>query len=352
MATTIYDIARQVGTSYCTVSRALNGHPRIGAKTKERILKTAKEMSYRPSYFARGLTAGKTKLIGLVIPDFRNPFYTEFLRHVEIQCFARGYHVIPMEYRLDNQHQRVCLEKMLEFRCEGVIAFFQNSEFFKDLLEEFWEMRTPCIQTVGYAPGQHMDRVAIRVEQGVEKAVSYLAGLGHRKIVLVDSLVEMSGKSHKKETTDNNVQTSFASYVKSSVCKLDLKFDDDNIIFSHSINQLDDGAIIGKMLIKSKPDITAVIARNDLLAVGVLRSFLQEGLRVPEDISIIGVDNTWLAEISPVPLTSISINLSQLADSALNLMFSRIDTGNWDIGKEVRLDVDLLIRQSTGLCKT
>ncbi len=134
MATTIYDIAEKVGTSCCTVSRALNDHPRIGAKTKSKVLKVAKDLNYRRSYFARGLTKGRSNLIGLVIPDFKNPVYIEFLRAIEIQCLANGYHVIPMEYRLDNSYQRVCLEKMMEFRCDGVIAFFQNTVIYMTLL--------------------------------------------------------------------------------------------------------------------------------------------------------------------------------------------------------------------------
>jgi LacI family transcriptional regulator len=357
MATTIYDIAKQVGTSYCTVSRALNNHPRIGAKTKEKILKTAKDMSYRPSYFARGLTAGKTKLIGLVIPDFKNPVYVEFLRYIEVQCVAKGYHVIPMEYRLDNSYQRACLEKMMEFRCDGVIAFFQNAELFRDLLDEFWEMRMPCIQTVGYITGQHMDRVIIKMEQGVEKAVKHLVDLGHRKIVMIDSLLEMFDKKDvsgnvQKDDTKDKCCTPFGNFFQAAMLKHGLECSEDNIIFSSSENQLADGLNIGEMLIQSRPEVTAVITHNDLFAVGILKSLLSKGRRVPDDFSIIGADNTWLAETSHVPLTSIDINLPQLANAAMDMMFSRVNTDNWDKGKEIQINVDLFIRQSTGPCKS
>ena len=343
MAVTIYDIARKVGKSNCTVSRALNDHPRIGAKTKDRILEAAKDLGYRPAHFARGLTSGKTRLIGVVIPDFRNPFYTDFLRAVEIDCSARGYSAIPMEYRLDNSRQRECLEKMLEFRCEGVITFFQQAELFRDLIEDFWEMQIPCIQTIGYITGKRMDRVYFKLADGVKKAVKHLAELGHRKIVLVDS-------EERRNSDSEGKLGCFGDAFKSAMLKCGFDYSTDDIVYSREKHLLADGLAIAEMLIQSRPDATAAIARNDFLAMAILRKMLEHGRRVPEDFSIIGTDNTWLAESSAVPLTSIDTNLPRLVEATTEIMFSRIEMDQWDDGREIPVDVGLQVRRSTGPC--
>lgn len=349
---TIYDIAKKVGTSHGTVSRALNDHPRISKKTKARILAVAEELGYRPMNSARTLKSGKTNTIGLVIPDVRNPFYTEFLRIVELACLERGCHLMAVEYALDNQRQRGCLERMLESRCDGVLAFLTLGDVVEDLLDEFWAKKVPCIQVVNAS--DKWDGIAMQLDDGMNKAVDHLVSLGHKNIALACSIsgVTKSGIAEILKLAfggqEGQVSGMIGAFVKSHL-KHGLELDDKKFLLNYSGEQRVDGVQAANDLLSRKEPITAVIAQNDLFAVGLMQGLAAHGIRIPDDVSVIGCDNSWLAECAMVPLTTIDLKIKQLAEMCVDMVFDRMESSKWDKPqRNVITGIDLVVRQSTG----
>jgi len=355
MSVTIYDIAKAVGTSYGTVSRALNNHSRISEKTKQKVLKIATEMGYRPTHAARSLRRGRTNTIGLIIPDFLNPFYTDFIRAAELPCLDKHYRLMPVEYALNSNRQRACLEQMLEMRCDGVIAFFSTTEPFVDLLTEFWDKQIPCVMPFLQPSGNRVpiDGTVTDIGGVIGKTVEYLYHLGHRQIVLVSSMPSECVQTwqdyiDQQLTEDAKSNDRIGHFIK-NMRRCGLELTRHHFLSSFVGDQLQDGMEAARQLLAKVPEATAVIAQNDLLATGMMRTFFDHEIRVPQDISVVGCDNTYLSRYSPIPLTSINLKTEQVAKAAVKIVFERLEEEMWGEPKHVFLDAELIIRQSTGL---
>ena len=352
MAVTIYDIAERAGKSYATVSRALKGSSRISTETRERIMQIASDMDYRPDRAARSLRSQKTHTIGLVIPDVHNPFYTEFLRLVEGDCLERDYQLMAVEYALNDDRQRACLERMLELRCDGVIAFLDNSAMVRDLLDEYWAKRIPCITAVA-GGGPRCDRVGIDLSSGVRAAVDHLAGLGHKHIAMACSVAGLTTSTIqdilKAVFGTREVAADVLGGFARGLLRNGLELGEENFILHFSNQQREDGIQTAQDLVERRDRITAVIAQNDLFALGILQGLRQHGLSVPEDVSVVGCDNSWLAAGAMVPLTTIDIKIKEVARACVEMVFARLGDSEWVESKETIIsDVELVVRQSTG----
>jgi DNA-binding LacI/PurR family transcriptional regulator len=332
---TIYDIAKACNTSHATVIRALKDQPHVNEETRKRIKDLAKNLGYRPSHAGRMLKSGKTNTIGLVLPDFANPYYIEFLRSVETGCFERGYQVVAIEFAMDAKRERMCLEQMLEGRSDGVITFFSRYEPVKKLIEEFWFQKIPCV-AVGWPKGG-VDSVSVDVVSGMERVIDHLVELGHRNIVLFNSSPSETGVAASR-------RTSFERGLR----KHELPFSDKNVFSRYTGDQRRDGIDGVQELMKSHPETTAIIGTNDLLIAGVMRGLWKINYRVPEDISLVGVDNTWMGQTWPIALTSIDLRTAELGQLAVKCIFDRMENQSWETPEYVELESHLIVRESTG----
>ena len=361
MSATIYDVAKEANTSYGTVSRALSGHSRISEKTRKKVLQVAKKLKYRPDYAARALRMGKTSIIGMILPDFTNPFYGEFLRVVEEECLARNYQILPMDYALDPKRQRLSLERMLESRCDGIVGFITRQQSIEGLLEEFWDKRIPCIMP--HLPfdeaGARVDGVCIDIAAGAEQAIDHLISLGHREI----SLIISDGSIRSIDSPDNFKNTIYKNPLYQvtdvqedgrvigllrSFKKNGMQIGEHTVISKRSNNHLQDGAEAVRSLFKSHPSTTAIITANDLLATGALGALSELGLRVPNDVSVVSTDNSWVSQRWPVPITSIDLKTSDVAKAAAGILFERLKSSEWEKPSRLSFRAELIVRASTG----
>lgn len=339
MAVTIYDIAKAVGTTHATVSRALHNNSRISTQTREKVQNMAKALGYRPNHAARSFGTGKTQTIGMISPDLKNPYYIEYIRAVEERCSDRSYRLVCIEYALDSEKEHLCLEEMLERRCDGVIATITQFEPLKDILEEFWDRKIPFV-AAGLPPdamNSNIDGTFTDHGKGIEQAVDHLVKLGHKDIVFVASW----GKQFKDYGRFSGLEKGFQ--------KNGLAFSFKDRVFSHfTSDQLKDGTEAMKDLLANHPQCTAIICTNDLVCLGAMRQIWDAGLRIPEDISVIGCDNTWLANSTPIRLTTIDHKTVETARTATDMLFDRLINKEWDKPKRVKFESELVIGESTG----
>lgn len=339
VASTIYDIARACGISHVTVSRALQNHPNVNAQTRERILCAAKELGYRPMHSARALRKGQSNVLCIVLPDLSNPSFVEFARAVEEGALGRGYQAVISEYAWDTTRERACLEGMLERRYDAVVAFVSRFEPLRELLNEAWEMRLPCVVPglpLDVGSGK-LDGCRLDMRRAVEQAVEHLVDLGHREIVFVADWPAGSGAGVDRL---NALQAAFV--------RRQLPYDEASIVFRCTGQELQGGYDAAMELMRREPRPTAIVGVNDYLIAGVARALAEFGLRVPQDVSLVGADNTWIARYWPVSLTSIDLKTRERAEAALEILFERLNSNDWGEPRRVSLEAGLVIRESTG----
>ncbi len=340
---TIYDIAKACNTSHATVIRALKDRPHVKEATRRRIKELARDLGYRPSHAGQMLRTGKTNTIGLVLPDFTNPFYVEFFKGSQAVCLRHGYQLIAVEYCLDINQERVCLEQMLGRRCDGIITMPSRFEPIRDLIEEFWDSSLPCV-VIGLpfdlTEGVNIDGLRIDITSGMEAAIDHLVGLGHRNIMMAASWPKECGGCGRYDAFERGL------------LKHGLPFDPQKNIYYHFTgDQYEDGRQIGRDILKMYPQTTAIIGANDHLIIGMMQSFMMMGVRVPEDISLVGTDNTQIGQNWVVPLTTIDQRATDQANVATELLFERIKRDEWDEPKHITWNAELVVRKSTGLVR-
>lgn len=338
MAVRIQDIADALQTSCGTVSRALRDDGRISEQTRKRVRKLADELGYRPSHAATVLKTGKTGMVSIVVPDLTNPFFVEVARRIETHCAGRQYQSMIFETVLEASRERKILERMLDRRCDGVISVVTRYEPIRDVLDEFWTRKIPCI-----IPGLPMDRgetpldgLSVDLSVGVGLAVDHLAELGHKHMVFM--------ASWSPETGDSGRHVGWEQALK----RHHLPIDKNPFVSRFTGNQLRDGYEATRELFDRDPSVTAIVGVNDFFVMGAIRALTERGLSVPRDVSVIGTDNTWIGQNWPVALTTIDQKTEEQASRVSRMLFERIKADTWDEPLQEVVESTLIVRESTG----
>jgi LacI family transcriptional regulator len=302
---TIHDVARSAGVSRQTVSRALNDKAEIDGSTKQRVLDAARELGYRPSRFARGLVRPDTTTIGLVVPDLLNPFFTEVASGALAAARSRGWHVVVYDTAGDAEQELATL-RVIGSQVDAVVGYFSRSE---EDLDRF----TPGIPVVllGREPRTpRFSGIPIDGEDGVREAVAHLVGRGHRRIGMLDD--------------DGREPSVRQLWFRRAAAEHGIAVAPGWI--ARAVQTVDGGGAALASLLAAHPDVTAVFAFNDVIAIGALREARRFGLRVPDDLAVIGFDGLALGTLVDPELSSVAIDTRALGALAVE-QTTRLVTG-------------------------
>ncbi|MBA2394631.1 MAG: LacI family DNA-binding transcriptional regulator [Ktedonobacteraceae bacterium] len=329
--TTIYDIAKAVGVTQTTVANALAGRGNVSEATRKRILQCAQDMGYRPNVLARGLAKGKTSTIGFLLPTIANPFYPEIAEEIERITHVHDYQLLLCNTHHDYALGRQNLERLVSRWVDGIIVMGSSMDLV-DLVHQF-EHGLPIVlcnwQENEPSPG--IPQVNVDFRLAGELAAHHLLALGHQKIAII---------------VDEPQQTTRFAGFRAALLSAGIPLQDEMIQLGDST--IESGHAAARTLLTSPQRPTAIFATNDWMAIGALEAAREEGIRVPEDLSIIGLDNVIVgAHISP-PLTTIDIPKHQLAKKATELLMRQID-GDRDQAQSILIPPELLIRHSTAV---
>ena len=330
MPTTLEDIARSLKVSKMTVSRAINNHPEISPETRARILEMAQKMNYRPNQFARALTTNHSYLIGIVVPDLMHSYFAEICRGVETSARPAGYQNLICSTEEDFDREKQEIEALLS-RTDGLIvaSASQQSKFYRQLLTEGAKivlidrlvegLRCPAVTT---------DDVQVGV-----LATTHLIELGHRRI------------GHLRGPDVSTALKRFEGYCE-TLAKHKLRFDK-SLVRDCGFTETEGYAAMSEW-IKQGGVPKAVFAANDPAAIGAMAALSDSGLRVPEDVAIVGVGNIHYGDMLRVPLTTVSWSKMEMGQSASRLLLDLIDKKKKAKNTHLVVKPEMLVRHSCG----
>lgn len=327
---TIKDVAREAGVSPQTVSRAINDKGEISSQTKTRILDIAKRLGYRPNSIARSLVSRHTQNIGLVIPDVANPFFAEVARGIQDAAHQAGFNIFLCNADENLQREARAIQSLEAQRVDGLILCSPrlSDQELTDLANRY----QPLVLVNRSIVHPQTGSVLVDDMGGAEMAAMHLIELGHRHIgVIAGPPNSRSGRERLKgyrktmETCSITVPSKWQIYCAP---------------------QAEGGYEAATALIQRAPELTALLAYNDLNAVGALRACQELGLQVPQSLSLVGFDDIYLASLLSPALTTVHIDKYELGQKALELALKMMDREHWQPNPIV-LTTCLVIRSST-----
>jgi len=329
MSASLRDVAARAQVSVGTVSNFLNRPDRVAQETRARIEEAVAALGFVPNASARQLRAGHSRTIGLVVPDIANPFFTEIARGVEDAASARNYAVFLCNSDESAMKEQRYLNVLLQQRVRGVLITPAD-----DRPEKFHALRERGIAvTLLDRESQSTDQCSVAVDdvRGAELAMSHLISLGHREIAWVtgpDSIPQCADRGLGALRTASNAG------VTVTTIKIPLM-------------NTNSGEEAATEILNSADVPTAIFCANDLLALGVLRKLLSHGIRVPEQVSIIGYDDIQFAPSAAVPLSSVAQPAYQLGVTATELLLSECEDAENHAHQQILFQPQLVSRSST-----
>jgi len=336
------DVARVAGVSRATVSYVLNGQDNgrisISEETRLRVQRAIEELSYEPDARAQALSSGETQTIGLIIADLRNPHFSEYAAGVEQEAHSAGYHVLLSSIELDVEYAVNILKGLARRRIDGLIlatSFVGVSEEAQKTLAELRSRQFPIVE-VPTVDVEEVDCLVSNYQEATKEVISHLLSLQHRRIGMIYGCAA-------PELADDRL-TPYQE-VLATAGLLDPE------LIARCGPTTEDGyqAALSLLQLPNRP--TAVIAINDLLAIGVLRAAADLGLRVPADLSLVGYDDIPIAQYLAPRLTTVSKDAFYLGQEAFKLLLERIHDPERPRQSKVS-HPRFIIRESTGPAPT
>ena len=323
------DIAARAGVSSATVSRVINGSPLVKEKTAKRVREVLDEVNFIPNPVATTLKYGRSKTYGLVIPDIRNSFYSEFLAEFEDLLAETDYELMLTNVSTSSKLVK-SVRRMLARQVDG--AIFMASEFDTEHIEPLFLHKVPLVTVDRRTVQAGCCDVAIDFETGFLEAIQHLKSLGHRRIGYIGGTVGLRTSQVRQHAFELALKKSDLTCHQNLVRTADYR--------------IPGGERAGISLMQERTRPTAIVTANDMTAFGAVRGLHTLGLSVPKDLSIVGLDDVLLSEVLQPPLTTIRIPRRRMAETclkALNFIKQDVDQR----GHKYSVPAELVVREST-----
>src|SRR5208282_492633 len=296
----IKEVAARARLSTATVSRTINESELVRPRTAEKVRRAIRELGYYPNTQARALVSGRSQMFGLIISDIVNPFFPELVKSFEFAAIHRGYEVIIANTDYNSERMGGCVRRMIEREVDGVAIM--TSEIDRHLLDELSLRRLPIVFLDVGKIKPLISNIKVDYARGIGEAVQHIVALGHQRIGVEGN--------HK----------------------------------------IDGGEVAMVQLLSLPKPPTAVLTSNDLTAIGALGAIVRAGLRVPDDISVVGFDDIELSQFTQPPLTTIRLSRDELGRKAFDALYETVE-GQQRSGHEIKVSTSLVLRKSTAPVK-
>lgn len=326
---TIQDVAKAAGVSVATVSRVINKSSSVTESTCDAVKDAIKKLDYRPNLLGRNLRRTESRLILTLLPNISNPFYSRIVKGIEDVAQRNGYNVLLCNTDSDAARELVYLELLKNRLADGVI--FMAPEIGKKELTEI-SGSFPVVQCCEYREGAEVSHVSIDNHFAAEKVAKHLVSLGHEHIAMISCKNNFVSTLRREEG------------LRSAIEKMGLKLDDRQVVYGDY--SFISGYRMATSLLSLDKMPTAIFAISDMMAIGALKAAREKGLRVPDDLAVVGFDNISFASMCSPMLTTISQPKYDLGCTAMELLLRKIH-GELEEPANIILENELIIREST-----
>lgn len=333
MAYTMRDVATRAGVSPATVSRVLNKTYYISDKTKKRVLQVVEELNYFKNVHARRLATGQSDLFGLVISEIANPYFPEVIRGFQAAAWERGFDVLLLNTEYSPTRTDAVIRKLVESDVRGVAIMTASLD--NTATEALIDAGIAVVFSNLCATGKLVSNISIDYKRGILQAIEHVAALGHRRAAVISGPeANRTALNIKQELVDGLTKRGMKPFPIAS-----------------SDYRVDAGASAVRSIL-SVPDIpTVIFCGSDLIAMGAMNTLEEAGVKIPEDVSIVGIDDISFAFLARPPLTTISVPRERLGTIAFEALEKILELKRQK-GAEYQLATELIIRRSTAPART
>jgi len=330
----IHEVARRARVSTATASRAINHVPTVNPVLAKRVWAVIEELGYYPNTQARALVSGKSRIFGLVISEITNPFFPEIVQIFEQIAVQNDYEILLASTGNDPKRMESSVRRMIERRVDGVAIMTFGME--EGLLADLKLRKVPLV-FVDVGPSRpRVSNIRIDYQHGIRQAVQHLAALRHERIAFISGPPGLKSADARKRAFQRSMQ------------EIGLAVDDS--LITDGNHTIESGVVACAQLLALSNRPTAIMCSNDMTALGVMRKAYEEGITIPQELSVIGFDDIRLAQFVLPALTTVQMSQGELARLAFHALFE--DTQREQAspkGTEYMLTTHLVLRESTHL---
>ena len=325
-------VAAVAKVSIATVSRTINGSPVVSDRLSKRVWRAIEQLNYFPNTHARSLVSGRSRILGIIVENITNPFFPELIQSFEEVAVAHGYEILVSSSNSNLATLTNCVRRMLERKVEGVAVLTFGEE--EPVLDQLANHDVPIVLAEFRLGEAKVSTILLDYKTGIHAAVMHLAELGHSGIAFLAG----PHKLHSAITRENEYRTGMEA--------AGLPIQENWVV---ECDHTAKGGVAGFAQLQAlETHPTAILCSNDMTAIGVLRAAHMEGLRVPDDLSVIGLDDIGFAEFTLPPLTTIRLSRSDLARAAFEALRQQAEEpGNPRMQREFLVSTSLVVRSST-----
>jgi LacI family transcriptional regulator len=330
---TINDVAKQAGVSKSTVSHVINQTRFVEATTKEKVIQAIDELGYRPSGIARSLVSRRTKTAGLLISDVSNPYYPDVILGVEEVALAHGYSIFLCNTGYDLDRGMKYIQSLIDKSVDGVL-FMSSSMSLEMVLEVTKNQIQAVVLDWGAQPVKEIaTTITIDFTQGIRQAIRHLVELGHKNIAHISGPLDLWTSQIRRDVFLNALA--------------EFGLDSHQALVVEGNLQIDGGRRALERTLNHEPRPTAIFAANDLTALGIIWAARNYGLKLPEQLSVVGLDDIDLASKVIPQLTTVMLPRNEIGKLAMSMLLESIESPDGVEKRKLEVGTNLVIRQST-----
>jgi DNA-binding LacI/PurR family transcriptional regulator len=330
----IQEIAKRAKVSTATVSRVINRVPTVTPQLAKRVWKVVEELGYYPNTQARALVLGRSRIFGLIVSEITNPFFPEIVQVFETIAVQHQYEILLTSTVNDPKRMESSVRRMIERRVDGVAVMTFGME--EVLLEDLKLRKVPLV-FVDVGPARpRVSNIRIDYLHGIRQAVQHLAALRHQQIAFISGPRRLKSSMAREQAFMSSMQ--------------EIGLEVNPALILEGDHTMEGGMRVCAKMLAAPIQPTAVLCSNDMTAIGVMRKSHEAGLRIPQNLSVVGFDDIRLAQFVLPALTTIQMSQTELARLAFNALLEEvareIPSPN---GTEYVVQTNLVLRESTGM---
>lgn len=331
----IKDVAKLAGVSVGSVSKYLNNNKTLKASTRQKIISAIEELNYKPNPLARSMRTGRTNIIAVIVPDITNPFFAETFNSIRIEAHNNDYTTVLYTSTDNPDRLQQYLSGETVNHPDGVILCFVDEGMLLDRFAESLVPDAPVVLLSWDLNNVRYNSIAIDVAEGIYKSTNHMVNIGRKKIAYIGgpeashiSIDKLSGYKRALEESGFEIDCS--------------------IIYQGENYNLSTGYEAARIFTRQDNIPDSIVTANDALALGCMKYLMQKGIKIPDNIAVIGFDNVSLSSMYEPSLSTVSIPIKKMGEEAIKMLHSEISNpSEFEHKKQIILDTQLVIRRST-----